>query len=103
MPHNDRVEENLQKILDKLTEHSIILARHTILHEQNTKDLEHHIKRTDLLEADLKKAREDLEEELEEATAPFQAIKTLAKYAGYLTAISSAVGVIILIIKHFKG
>lgn len=114
MPQNDRVEDTLQKILDKLTEHTIILERHSFLHEQNTKDLTHHIKRTDLLEETLEETRkalekdfkdkhEKLEKDVEEAVAPFRAIKTLAKYAGYITAIGSAIALFIAIIKHFKG
>lgn len=46
----DRIEGKLDKVLDKLSEHGELLARHTTLHEKNTSDLEEHMRRSDLLE-----------------------------------------------------
>lgn len=46
-----RIESKLDKVIDKQAEHSATLAVHSTLHAQNTKDLEHHIKRTDFLQA----------------------------------------------------
>lgn len=43
----DRLEDKIDKIIDKLEDHSK-------LHTKNSADLEHHIKRTDLLEESLK-------------------------------------------------
>jgi len=52
---DDRIDTKLDKIIDKLSEHSIILAQHGVIHEQNAKELAHHISRTNLLETKLEK------------------------------------------------
>ena len=36
---DDRIDAKLDKILDKLSEHSEVLARHGVIHEQNHKEL----------------------------------------------------------------
>lgn len=38
----------------------IVQAEHSLLHKQNTKDLEEHIKRTNLLEEDLQITKKDV-------------------------------------------
>jgi hypothetical protein len=43
-------DSKLDKILDKLGEHSETLAKHGVIHEQNAKELAYHIKRTDVLQ-----------------------------------------------------
>ena len=43
----------LDQVIDKLNKMEITLATHTVLHEKNTEDLAEHIRRTNLLEADL--------------------------------------------------
>ena len=52
---DDRIDAKLDKIIDKLSEHSITLAQHGVIHEQNAKELAHHISRTNLLETKLEK------------------------------------------------
>lgn len=49
----DRLETKIDKITDKLAEHSAAMAVHAALHEKNTKDLAEHIHRTNLLEEKL--------------------------------------------------
>lgn len=46
-------EQKLDRVLEQLSNHSVVLAEHTILHKQNTEDLREHIKRTNLLEEKL--------------------------------------------------
>ena len=48
-------DAKLDRILYKLGEHSITLAQHGVIHEQNAKELAHHISRTNLLETKLEK------------------------------------------------
>ena len=43
-------EKKLDQILEQLTEIKVVQATHTVLHKQNSKDLEDHIHRTDLNE-----------------------------------------------------
>ena len=43
----DKIESKLDRILDRLGEHSIVLERHGILHEKNAEQLVIHIKRTE--------------------------------------------------------
>ena len=49
-----RIEDKLDSIVTSLASQNAVLATHSLLHSQNSKDLEHHIKRTDLLEDSLK-------------------------------------------------
>lgn len=61
------LENKIDKILEDLSEVKIVQAKHTILHEKNTQDLERHILRTDLAEARIEmltKADVELKEEL---------------------------------------
>jgi len=77
--NDDRIELKLDRILDKLGEHSEVLARHGVIHEQNAKELSHHIARTDALET-------KLEKDMEIALQPIKAFKFLTKLAaGALT------------------
>jgi hypothetical protein len=45
----------MSTIEEKLTEILVKLERHSVLHEKNTKDLEVHIKRTEILEQEVNK------------------------------------------------
>lgn len=47
---NNNVNEKLDRIIEDITEIKVTLAKHDVFHERNTDSLEHHIKRTDLLE-----------------------------------------------------
>ena len=85
----DRVEIKLDKVLDKLSEHGELLARHTVLHEKNTDDLDEHIKRTNLLEARIDKQEVSIASKLEEALLPIRSVRWLVKIgAGILTLIA---------------
>lgn len=44
------MEDKIDRILEELAKQNARLAVHEVLHRQNTRDLKHHIKRTDLLE-----------------------------------------------------
>lgn len=44
------LENKIDKILEDLNEVKVVQARHTVLHEKNTEDLEKHILRTNLAE-----------------------------------------------------
>ena len=50
----------LQAIHDELTEVKVETAKANLLHEQNAKSLEHHIKRTDLLEQEIRRVEKPL-------------------------------------------
>lgn len=49
MDQNDRLESKIDRVLDVQNEHSVVLARHGVLHEKNAEELQVHIRRTDLL------------------------------------------------------
>ena len=76
------IDNKLDRILDKLGEHSIILAQHGVIHEQNAKELAHHISRTDALES-------KLEKDLEVALQPIQAFKFLTKLAAGIVTLAA--------------
>jgi hypothetical protein len=40
--NEDKIDKKLDKILDKLSEHSAVLERHGVLHEKNAEELEKH-------------------------------------------------------------
>jgi hypothetical protein len=70
----DRILDKLDKIQEHQLKHSELLARHTVLHEANTKSLDLHIKRTDLLEL-------KLEADMKTALLPINSIKWILKVA----------------------
>lgn len=74
---NSGVERTLDRILDKLQEQGELLARHTVLHEKNTEDLERHIKRTDALEDRMEQHAKAHDGKLEEALLPIRFVKML--------------------------
>lgn len=49
------IEQKLDRVLEQLSNQSVTLAEHTIIHKQNAKDLKDHIKRTNLLESKLER------------------------------------------------
>ena len=81
------IDSKLDKILDKLGEHSIILAQHGVIHEQNAKELAHHISRTDALET-------KLEKDMEIALQPIKAFKFLTKLAAGALTLAAALKLI---------
>jgi hypothetical protein len=81
-----RIDKKLDKILDKLSEHSAVLERHGVLHEKNAQELEKHIKRTDLLSDHMDAEHKDMKQNLDTALLPIKSFKFLAKLsAGILT------------------
>lgn len=78
------MSDKLDEILATVTEIKVQLAVHDVLHKQNTKDLEHHIKRTDLLEASMKPLK--------------QTDTVLRASAKVIATVSSAAGLIYTII-----
>lgn len=62
-----QLENKIDKILEDLNEVKVVQARHTVLHEKNTEDLERHILRTNLAEERIEmltKADIELKEEI---------------------------------------
>lgn len=79
-------DQKLDKILDKLGEHSEVLAKHGLIHEQNAKELAHHIARTNALEEHMDAEHREMKQNLETALQPIKAFKFLTKLAaGALT------------------
>jgi hypothetical protein len=77
----ERIEDKLDKIQDKQSEHSVVLERHSQLHSKNSDDLATHIKRTDLLEDRMEIHAKEHDSKLEIALQPIKAFKFLAKFA----------------------
>lgn len=50
------MDQKLDKIIDEVAEIKIIVAKNTFMLEKNTEDIEHHIKRTDLLQDQMQTA-----------------------------------------------
>ena len=80
-PSLERMENKIDKVLDKLTEHGELLARHGAIHEANSKSLEHHIARTDALEEKLEKEAEKFEKDMQQALLPIKAFKFIVALA----------------------
>lgn len=100
MDQMDRLETKIDDVIKTLSEQNATLAVHSQLHLQNSKDLEVHIKRTDLLEAMVADNKRNIQEDLELALSPIKTAKFLAKAGAVITGIVSAV----MALKHFfKG
>ena len=82
-------EIKLDKIIEDLVEVRITQARHTEWHEQNTRDLAHHIERTDLLQEKIGQ----IEKDLNVALLPI-------KFGKAILAISAFVGTLLGIAKY---
>ena len=80
--NDDRIDQKLDKIIDKLSEHSEVLAKHGVVHEQNSKELAHHIARTNALET-------KLEKDMEIALQPIKAFKFLTKLAAGIVTLAA--------------
>jgi hypothetical protein len=82
----ERIDAKLDRILDKLGEHSEVLAKHGVIHEQNSSQLATHIARTNALEEHMDLEHRDMKKNLETALQPIKAFKFLTKLAaGALT------------------
>jgi hypothetical protein len=81
--NENRIDQKLDKILDKLSEHSAVLERHGVLHEKNAEELEKHIKRTDLLSDHMDAEHRDMKQNLDTGTP--SALMTLLKTATWKT------------------
>jgi hypothetical protein len=74
--------DKLDLIINKLTDMASDIARIGSHVETNTKDLEEHIRRTNLLEDKLHKSEDRIDSKLEEALMPVRWGKVSAKLAG---------------------
>ena len=72
----DKIEQKLDMVIEKISAQSVLLERHGMLHEKNTLDLADHIKRTNLLEA-----------QLDTALEPITFFKTLGKILAFIAVI----------------
>ena len=79
------------------------LAKLEVHVEQNTKSLDHHIKRTDLLEQALSQHKSAVIKKIQEIEAPKNTAKTLAKWiagvAGFIGVVAGAVYAVMRIYK----
>lgn len=82
------MDQKLDRIHDDITSIKITLERNTVVLEQNTKDMAHHIKRTDLLE-----------EKVEQALLPVKVAKWIAAVAVALASFSSIAYTIMALLK----
>jgi predicted XRE-type DNA-binding protein len=71
-----RIEDKIDKLMDRQGEQSNMLAVHQELHKANSASLDHHIKRTDLLQ-----------KQVETALIPINIAKWTVAVAGGVTAI----------------
>ena len=91
----NRIETKLDKILETQIEHSILLSRHTTLHEKNTADLEYHIARTNELQNKVERHEVKVDIQMEEALLPIKSIKWLGKVlAGCLVVASLIIAIL---------
>ena len=94
---SDKLEQKVDKILDKVGE---IQVDNAILRKdvsQNTKDLSEHIKRTNLLETRIEQHSTYHEKQLEEALIPIRWIKVTFKIlaaAAVITGLLKTLGLI---------
>lgn len=94
------LENKIDKILEDLNEVKIIQARHTVLHEKNSEDLERHILRTDLAETRIEmltKADSELKDELMQEITPIKNhINTINVAVKILLWVMATMGAILL-------
>jgi hypothetical protein len=57
----DRIEHKIDSLYELNVEQSNILVRHEILHERNTESIVEHVRRTNLLEAQMEEALKPIE------------------------------------------
>jgi hypothetical protein len=89
MNQNDRVEEKIDRVLERLAEHGAILASHGVLHESNAEQLRLHIARTNALEEHMDAEHRDMKKNLETALLPIRSVKWIAGVLAVLGAIAS--------------
>lgn len=110
MEQLDRIEVKIDRVYEILTEHSLSLNTHELLHKQNTEDLAIHIKRTNILqekieahESEIQQRLKDNDEKLGEALIPvkiFQFIwKNTPKLAAFITALGMLAGALAYLLK----
>lgn len=81
----DKIDQKIDKILEVLNQQSNTLAKHSVLHEKNTEDLEKHIKRTDLLEEEIKFRNRELAKDMEPIKRHVAHIEGAIKLIGILS------------------
>ena len=92
----DKLDVKLDKVLEKLGEHSVVLAKHGLLHEKNAEELETHIARTNALEEHMDLEHRDMKKQLDEALTPIKSIRFLVKLCA---AVATILGLYYLIHK----
>lgn len=98
MTQIDRIEAKIDKIVDKQAEQGEILSAHRVLHEQNSKSLDEHIKRTNLLEHRMTAFEKETGKKF--ATALLH-VKVLKVLAATLAGASAVFGIVSAIVKLF--
>ncbi len=86
-----RIENKLDKVLDRLDEHSKCLAKHEVLHQKNTDDLAEHIRRTELAEAAIVQSEKDVDERLKPIEKHVHGVGILIKALGVLITLASLI------------
>lgn len=85
-----RIDTKLERILDVLNDHSVEMARHGLLHEQNSVQLATHIARTNALEEHMDAEHREMKKNLETALIPIKSVKWLAALAVGSAAVATA-------------
>lgn len=88
-----RLENKVDKIVDDIGEIKIIMARNTV-------SLEEHIKRTNLLEEEVKRLDEDVRPVKDHVTAMKHSGKLIYTVIKLLAALASIIGVIAALMKY---
>lgn len=104
------IAAKLDKIQDDTTDIKVRLARHEVILEKNTVDLERHIKRTDLLEEKLElheavdeKFHGEIEDKLKEHSRPMSVKELAKKLSIWGSVISALAGAAYAVWKMVKG
>jgi len=101
--NNDRIYELLDKLDCKMDDQTERLVRLEVNVERNSDDLEHHIKRTDLLEQSLNKHKSAVVKKFAEIEAPKNTAKSLAKWIAAISAfVATVAGAAYGVIRLYK-
>ena len=84
-------DAKLDKIIEVLGEHSILLVKQGMLHEQNASQLETHISRTNLLEKHMEAEHKEMKENMEIALTPIKFFKSVKWLAVFVSTIGAAI------------
>lgn len=90
-------DAKLDKILDKLGEHSVVLAQHGVIHNQNAAQLAQHIARTNALEDHMDAEHREMKKNLDTALLPIKSFKFLTKVAAGIIVLAGILKLIVVI------